>query len=376
MTNNPDNILTFNVNDLVLGSSTHSSHKIIECSLHSQKPTKNMAPPHNSPKKPFNRVSEDNIDMYSENLCKAFVNLLPYLNTKHAENLSENPKSHANAIFRKFLNVFDTVKHTSLGRPPPKKAGNLRPNMTRKLASRELDQVALQITETLQKLGRSENADRSDLLSTLDNLQTQKSDLISKMLKTEYNDFLSKIEALDFENASRHFFLEVKKITDRKPYEENPISLDDWASFFEKLYTPNSKNTPYPPSLTISELNQTGPPELSQDISFSEVEIALKKAARHKSPGADLVKIEELAPILDDPEALEALHKLILLFWKLEHTPTALKKSILVPFLKNPDKNKLDPANYRPIALLSNFLKLYHSVLDARLSRFLETRGL
>ena len=48
----------------------------------------------------------------------------------------------------------------------------------------------------------------------------------------------------------------------------------------------------------------------------------------------------------------------------------------MVPFLKNPDKNKLDPSNYRPIALLSNFLKLYQSVLDARLSRFLETRGL
>ena len=78
---------------------------------------------------------------------------------------------------------------------------------------------------------------------------------------------------------------------------------------------------------------------------------------------------------MDDPEALSAVHTLISIFWKYECVPSVLKNSIIVPFLKNAEKNRLDPKNYRPIALLSNFLKLYQSVLDARLIKFLECNG-
>ena len=54
--------------------------------------------------------------------------------------------------------------------------------------------------------------------------------------------------------------------------------------------------------------------------------------------------------------------------------PPELKVSILVPIFKK--HCKLDPSNYRPIALLSNLLKLYQSVMESRVSKFLESRGL
>ena len=49
-----------------------------------------------------------------------------------------------------------------------------------------------------------------------------------------------------------------------------------------------------------------------------------------------------------------------------------MKTTILVPFLKNPDKDVHDPANFRPIALTSNLLKLYQRILNRRLLNFLE----
>ena len=46
---------------------------------------------------------------------------------------------------------------------------------------------------------------------------------------------------------------------------------------------------------------------------------------------------------------------------------------ILVPLLKNPDKDNADPSNFRLIALMSNFLKIYQSIINSRIVNFLES---
>ena len=58
------------------------------------------------------------------------------------------------------------------------------------------------------------------------------------------------------------------------------------------------------------------------------------------------LRVEELACLLDT-EAMPVLVQLIELFCFLEKVPPELKRSILVPFLKNPDKDIHDPSNFR-----------------------------
>jgi len=376
LTNDLGIIQSFSVNKMVMGSSIHSSHKILQCEINRLSANKcTHPPPHGRSKRPFNHVTEENVESYSEVMCKTMIGLHPYLLDILGGEVPENKKSVVKQVFKRFLHTFDSAKKSSLGQPPagPQRRAKATPPARH---SAELDKVASQITETLQQLGDTgmERSDRSNLFSKLERLENAKSELVAKLVKNDFEKFLSKIETLDFEHRSRQMYLEVKKITHRKLREENPIVLEQWASFFENLYSP--KYRPPPAALlSVNELSEVGPPELSADISFEEIENALKNAARHKSPGEDLTKIEELAVLLDDPEALNAVHTLILIFWKYECIPSVLKNSIIVPFLKNAEKNRLDPKNYRPIALLSNFLKLYQCVLDARLIKFLECNG-
>ena len=103
----------------------------------------------------------------------------------------------------------------------------------------------------------------------------------------------------------------------------------------------------------------------------TELKFELKLAAKNKAPGLDGLRVEELAVLLET-DAMPVLGKLLELFWHLEKVPTALKTTILVPFLKNPDKDVHDPSNFRPIALTSNLLKLYQRILNRRLLNFLE----
>ena len=52
-----------------------------------------------------------------------------------------------------------------------------------------------------------------------------------------------------------------------------------------------------------------------------------------------------------------------------------MKTCILVPLLKDFKGDIHDPSNFRPIALMCTLLKLYQSILNERLCRFLEDTG-
>ena len=82
------------------------------------------------------------------------------------------------------------------------------------------------------------------------------------------------------------------------------------------------------------------------------------------------MRVEEFLCLSD--EALQILHKIIVIFWKLKSVPPTLKICILVPLLKDVNGDIHDCGNYRPIALMSNLLKLYQSILNTRLIEFLE----
>jgi hypothetical protein len=82
--------------------------------------------------------------------------------------------------------------------------------------------------------------------------------------------------------------------------------------------------------------------------SASEVEVAIGKLKRYKSPGVDQIPAELIQA---GGETLRSeIHKLIRLIWSKEELPHQWKESIVVPIHKKADKT--DCSNYRGISLL------------------------
>jgi hypothetical protein len=82
--------------------------------------------------------------------------------------------------------------------------------------------------------------------------------------------------------------------------------------------------------------------------SSSEVEVAIGKLKRYKSPGVDRIPAELIQA--GGESLLSEIHKLMKLIWNKEELPHQWKESIVVPIHKK--GNKTDCSNYRGISLL------------------------
>jgi hypothetical protein len=80
-----------------------------------------------------------------------------------------------------------------------------------------------------------------------------------------------------------------------------------------------------------------------------EVEIAIAKLKKYKSPGSDQIPAELIQA--GGEMFLSAVHKLINSVWNKEGLADQWKESIIVPIHKKDDKT--DSNNYRVISLLS-----------------------
>ena len=80
-----------------------------------------------------------------------------------------------------------------------------------------------------------------------------------------------------------------------------------------------------------------------------EVEMAIEKLKRHKSPGIDQIPAELIKA--GGRTIRSEIHKLINSIWNKEELPEQWKESIIVPIYKKGDKT--DCSNYRGISLLS-----------------------
>ena len=97
-----------------------------------------------------------------------------------------------------------------------------------------------------------------------------------------------------------------------------------------------------------------------------EVEMAIEKPKRHKSPGTDqipseLIKARGITIRFQN-------HKLINSIWNKEELPAEWKVSIIVPIYKKADI--IECSNYRGISLLSTTYKILSNVLLSRLTPY------
>jgi hypothetical protein len=90
---------------------------------------------------------------------------------------------------------------------------------------------------------------------------------------------------------------------------------------------------------------------VTTDTTTSEVEIAIEKLKRLKSPGIDQIPAE----LIQAGGNRSEIHKLTNCIWSKEELPEQWKESVIVPIYKKGDKT--DCSNYRGISLLSTHWK-------------------
>jgi hypothetical protein len=100
--------------------------------------------------------------------------------------------------------------------------------------------------------------------------------------------------------------------------------------------------------------------------SASEVEVAVEKLYRYKSPSFDQIPAE-IIQAGSETLRLE-IRKLIKLIWNKEELPHQWKESIVVPIHKKGDK--IDCSNYRGISLLLTSYKFLSNILLGRLTPY------
>jgi hypothetical protein len=107
----------------------------------------------------------------------------------------------------------------------------------------------------------------------------------------------------------------------------------------------------------------TAEPLVPEPSAF-EVEMAIEKLKRHKSPGIDQIPAELIKA--GGRIIRSEIHKLIISIWNKAELPEEWKESVTVPIYKT------DCSNYQGISLLSTTYKSLSNILLSRLTPYAE----
>lgn len=107
-------------------------------------------------------------------------------------------------------------------------------------------------------------------------------------------------------------------------------------------------------------------------VNISEIDEIITSASRKKSSGPDEVPcclLKDCASFLSAPLAY-----LVNISFEIGHFPEQLKTALIIPIYKKKDSSNIE--NYRPIALLSVFSKIFEKAYKSRIQSFLIKQNL
>ena len=139
-----------------------------------------------------------------------------------------------------------------------------------------------------------------------------------------------------------------------------------WTEYCSGLYTGSGNS-----DTVIAELDQIAPPpndDETHDILYEEVEAAVKRLKKNKSPGIDNITGEMIQAGGD--RVAEEIHGICNQIWQEGRVPEEWAKSVIITIPKKGDLAECN--NYRTISLLSHVGKILMMVLLERLKAQME----
>jgi hypothetical protein len=135
--------------------------------------------------------------------------------------------------------------------------------------------------------------------------------------------------------------------------------LARWRNHYSQLLNVHGVN-----DVRQTEIQSAGP--LVPEPSALEVETAIEKLKRHKSPGTDQIPAELIKA--RGRTIRSEIHKLTNSIWNKEELSEEWKKSIIVPNYKKGDRKHC--SNCRGISLLSTTYKIVSNILLSKLTPY------
>ena len=184
---------------------------------------------------------------------------------------------------------------------------------------------------------------------------------------------IDKLKNLKF--AKPKAFWKIINSVDKK--KEHMAPLNDLYEYFKSLNEePNSGHSPTESDWGCPQSEETRrPPNNDINVPFTEKEIitAVKNLKNNKSQGLDNILNEQLKSTIQVMSPIYV--KLFNIIFDTGLVPESWAIGNILPIFKNKGNPNL-PENYRPITLLSCFGKLFTSILNTRITQFLEDNGI
>ena len=220
------------------------------------------------------------------------------------------------------------------------------------------------------------------------NLQRAKAKFLKAKLEAKRRSWREKTESLNFQKDGRKLWKITKQLNEEDSRgqkitleEDDSILIGKQAADrFAKTYEKESdiEITTTQRREARKEQRNGRRKETTQDtmqlpFTLEELQKAIKKLKKRKSPGPDGVTNEMLLHLGNI-----ALLKLLEIFnysWETGNIPQIWKEAIMIPILKK-GKNKTKASSYRPISLTSCIVKTMERIINCRLTWYLETNDI
>lgn len=146
--------------------------------------------------------------------------------------------------------------------------------------------------------------------------------------------------------------------------------LNKWKSDFQTLFQRNGgQDNKRDPSIFNTEIDVSS---LNEPISRKEVADAVMQAKLRKASGIDEIPTE----VLKNDTAIDLLFQIISGCFRLGKVPIQWNTGVINPILKPGTDDDRNPLNYRGITLISVPCKIYCTILNSRLSKWLENNDM
>ena len=306
------------------------------------------------------RLSDQEAQIELNTLCKSQINT--------GEQCEEGLAKISNLV-RKAANVKISHKMKS------KKRNRVNRNNSKVWFSDELSELKNQLNAAGKKLIKSCND--FNLRQTFSKLKKRYKAAIKCTKRKFKQELYNKLENLNEENPKEYWslFEKLKDCqNDSNTREECPIDDKEWIDHYTKLFGPRQYDKDIVDRIhdEINELIDSNDDSfLNLPIRTDEIHEASKYLKNNKAVGLDQISNEMIKCAI--PFILPALKRLFnSILWN-GYYPNDWKKGAIVNLLKGGDRH--DPNNYRGLTINSCLGKLFNTILNNRLVKFLESKN-